>query len=983
MKYHLDFETYSEADIRKVGAFGYARHPSTQILCLAISREDREPLLWVPHIWDHLPFVDPIEQDEAWDMMMDLCEDEDAVVYAHNAPFEFAIWNNVRWAPPSQMLKKLKPEQMRCTAAMARRACIPHSLEKCASYLGLEQQKDNKGKSLIQKLSIPQKPDKTHPATWRRTPAMDPVRFKAMCEYCVQDVKVEMQIEKALHLFDSKGLPHDVFVHDLIINDRGFPVDVPALKRAEAMIDEVTGEAHEEFLQLTGFAPTQTKVLLPWLQEHGYKGVNLQAATMEEEMEDWEPDTEEGLDEVAKRALELRQTVSFAAVKKVKSMLLLADPEDSRVRGTLFYHGATTGRWASKLVQQQNLKRSTKDSEDAFAMLRSGARRDALELVHGPILQTIATCIRHFINDGEEPLDSVDYAAIEARIVCWLAGQEDALEEFRQGIDRYKIMAAKIFRTTVAHITKDQRFVGKQTVLGCIAEGQLVLTDWGEIPIEKVCGCHRVWDGEEWVQHEGVIYKGEQEVITYQGLTATPDHVVFVSDRVGLIRESHFGDASQQKASLVVSAEKGTPVRTLETYKPEEIQGAPLPPFCKSAVLGMQEYNDAGLSQHGVGQEQQMRSMRPPGQEVLHSPQVACEEDGSSKEQMHQSEESILSSLRGQGDTIQIPVCVPCCDVGSRTPRGGSIPGDRQKGQQRALRTRKLAMGYQKAAIKEHPDEQGRYGFCSAGVALLRADNHEVSPTRDEQKASLTPSKVSHQTEAQKVESNRQVVRVYDIVNAGPRHRFTVSGKLVHNCGYGMGANKFIGTCESYGQEVSAEVAELAVTTFRETHKEVVGLWYKLEGACKRAINSPGQKIKVGKHLTVFCMTTAGKRFLMIRLPSGRHLAYPEPRIESDRITFYGQVPGKAIWGRIETYSGKLVENCTQGVAADCMGVGTINATRAGHDIIMLVHDEAVRTTRGSAHTLEHFIKCLTDMPEWAAGLPLVAEGETIPWYRK
>lgn len=662
-KYHIDFETYSEADIRKVGTFGYARHPSTQILCLAISRDDREPLLWVPGVWADLPSIDPIEQREALDLLWDLCDDTEAVVYAHNAPFEYAIWNNSRWGMPP-----LKPEQMRCTAAMARRACIPHSLEKCAAYLGLTQQKDTKGKGLIQKLCVPQKPDKTHTETWRRTPTMDPVRFKALCEYCVQDVKVEMQIEKALHLFDAKGLPHEVFVHDLIINDRGFPVDVPTLRRAEAMIDEVTAEAHEEFLQLTGFAPTQTKVLLPWLQEHGYKGANLQAATMEEEMEDWQPDTEEGLDEVAKRALELRQTVSFAAVKKVKSMLLLADPEDSRIRGTLFYHGATTGRWSSKLVQQQNLKRSTKDSEDAFAMLRSGASRDALELVHGPILQTLATCIRHFINDGDEPLDSVDYAAIEARIVCWLAGQEDALEEFRQGIDRYKIMAAKIFRTTVDKITKDERFIGKGVVLGC---------------------------------------------------------------------------------------------------------------------------------------------------------------------------------------------------------------------------------------------------------------------------------------------------------------------------GFGLGVDGFIASCERAGVVIERELGELSVGTFRDTHKQVTSLWYKLEGACKRAINSPGQKIKVGNHLTVFCMTTAGMRFLMIRLPSGRHLAYPEPRIESDRITFYGQIPKKAIWGRISTYGGSLCENVTQGVAADCMGVGAINATKAGHDIIMLVHDEAVRTTRGSAHTLEHFIKCLTDMPEWADGLPLVAEGETIPYYRK
>jgi DNA polymerase len=197
-----------------------------------------------------------------------------------------------------------------------------------------------------------------------------------------------------------------------------------------------------------------------------------------------------------------------------------------------------------------------------------------------------------------------------------------------------------------------------------------------------------------------------------------------------------------------------------------------------------------------------------------------------------------------------------------------------------------------------------------------------------------------------------------------------------------MGASKFQGTCASYGEDIPIDLAQLAVDTFRKTHRQVVSLWYDLERACKNAINNPGSKHTVGK-LGVFTLATAGRRFLMIKLPSKRHIAFPEPAVEADQITFYGQIPMKQIWGRISTYGGRLVENVTQAVAADVMTMGTANAIKAGHKVVMLVHDEAVRLTRGSQHDLDHFVKCLLDMPEWASGLPLDAEGATIPFYKK
>ena len=65
----------------------------------------------------------------------------------------------------------------------------------------------------------------------------------------------------------------------------------------------------------------------------------------------------------------------------------------------------------------------------------------------------------------------------------------------------------------------------------CIAEGELVLTDHGLIPIQYVTKDDKVWDGSLWVNHDGVIYKGEREVITYDGLTATPDHPVYIDEQ--------------------------------------------------------------------------------------------------------------------------------------------------------------------------------------------------------------------------------------------------------------------------------------------------------------------------------------------------------------------------------------------------------------------------------------------------------------------
>lgn len=910
MKYSLDFETYSEADLQKVGAYRYAKDPSAEVLCLAISRNHGKPLLWVPPAYQYqLSFIDPMEQMEAQDLLVEMMSDESNLVYAHNAAFEYVLWNEVM--VKQHKFRPLNPKQMRCTQAMARRACIPQSLAKCGGYLQLGQQKNARGLTLIRKFCIPQKPDKTHGVMWRRFPQDDPALFKEFCEYCIQDVRSEQEVEKALKLFDVGGISHAAFVYDLIINDEGFPVDLDALRSASTMIDNELDRVRGEFIKLTGINPTQTGAFLIWLRERGYRGEDLRGDTMDEEIENWEPFTSD-MSEDAIKALELRRVMSYAATKKVKSMLELAGPDDNRVRGTLFYHGASTGRWSSKQVQQQNMKRSTDESEAAFKHLRQGLSADTLELIHGPILETLASGIRHFINDGDAPLDSVDYAAIEARIVCWLAGQEDALDEFNRNIDRYKTMAARIFKIRPEDVTKPQRFLGKQSVLGCIAEGQLVLTDMGLIPIEQVSCLHRVWDGVGWVHHEGVIYKGEQEVITYQGLTATRDHVVFIRDGLGFERTAHFGDAARTKATLIVSAEGRTPIRSVEADEPQNFSELRQSEVCQSQVFGLFQSDDARLPQLGTRKEFGVRPMRPQTPENMPCSPMAGEAIRSRQGEVRQPQECTVLQLRRQGDRVSVSHSEHCSNLDHGEPWAAQGHGNRPHRQQWSLRIKECSLGNTPTADEEHTTLQSPDGFCSGGLAVLRANNDEVSPPWHDTGSSPGESPTSGAGETQTLGKDSRVVRVYDILNAGPRHRFTVSNKLVHNCGYGMGASKFQATCASYGEDIPMDLAELAVQTFRKTHRQVVSLWYDLERACRKAISNPGNKYVVGK-LEVFTLATAGRRFMMIKLPSKRHLSFPDPAIEDDQITFYGQVPMKQVWGRISTYGGKLVENCLTG----------------------------------------------------------------------
>ena len=466
--FHLDYETRSRANLKKVGSYRYAEDESTEIIFAAISKDHGPTYLAVNAKFDPCGLL---SQPEAFQLLAEMSEPGN-LVYAHNAPFERPISNNRLFLDLGAMPPRA--EQWRCTMSMARRAALPQSLDKLGEALNIETKKDSRGKALINKFCIPDK--KTGEF---RSPATLWSDFVDFGNYCVTDVEAEKCVHQALELFELKGITLQTFLLTTTINDRGLPVNVSALQNAQKILDDVYEDLGLKFIELTGLEPTQREAVKGWLAANGVMMIDMTGETLEEALEqqqalqnaagtDGDPDEVAALERVI-AALQLYIDLNYAAAKKVTSMLACVC-SDGRVRGTLTDGGAGTGRWTANLIQPQNFKKATiRDTEMAYQMICDGCSRMELELLFGNALEVIASCIRHFIQwPGGQMIDA-DYAAVEARIACWLAGQDDALVDYVSGIDRYRKMAGKIYGRPMEEILNPsfEREVGKHTILGC------------------------------------------------------------------------------------------------------------------------------------------------------------------------------------------------------------------------------------------------------------------------------------------------------------------------------------------------------------------------------------------------------------------------------------------------------------------------------------------------------------------------------------
>ena len=216
------------------------------------------------------------------------------------------------------------------------------------------------------------------------------------------------------------------------------------------------------------------------------------------------------------------------------------------------------------------------------------------------------------------------------------------------------------------------------------------------------------------------------------------------------------------------------------------------------------------------------------------------------------------------------------------------------------------------------------------------------------------------------------------VVKHGENGHLRQKGKVAElACGYGgsVGAMKAMGA-DALGLS-DAELKQI-VTDWREASPHIVQLWWDVEAAAMKAVR---QKASAETHGIIFSYESG---FLFVHLPGGRRLAYVKPRIGENRfggesITYWGVGTSKR-WERLETYSGKLVENIVQGIARDLLFYSM--KTLSDCFIVGHIHDEMIiECTKDTS--LSDICEQMSVTPEWADGLLLRADGYECNFYKK
>jgi DNA polymerase len=441
MIYSIDFETRSMANLPDVGLDIYANDPSTEVLCIAFGTQPNN----VEVCSESQPHI---TKDKGLFKLIDHVRNG-GKIQAWNAMFEYAIWNCV--CVPKYGWPPLKLEQCIDTMAIAAANNVPQSLDDAGTFMDSEHKKDATGKRLIMKLSKPNAKGGFN---------NDPELMQELFDYCAQDVRTEMAIGSVLRPLTADE--QEVWTLTQRINLRGVPVDYDELHNAVLAVCRAQDALDNECKALTGCKPSERAKLLAWVNARlrciGMKLLDdLTAETVSAML------VNTNLDSLVRRALELRQEGSQTSVAKYAKMMEIQ--REGRIRNTLVYHGASTGRWASRGgLNLQNIARPT-ISEDEI--------NEAIPVVFGTgvgsMLQLSSLVRSAIVAPPTKTFVDVDFSSIENRVGVWLAGQNDKVELFRKGLDEYKVFASEsLYRVPYDEVTKEQRQISKSAVLGAM-----------------------------------------------------------------------------------------------------------------------------------------------------------------------------------------------------------------------------------------------------------------------------------------------------------------------------------------------------------------------------------------------------------------------------------------------------------------------------------------------------------------------------------
>lgn len=216
--------------------------------------------------------------------------------------------------------------------------------------------------------------------------------------------------------------------------------------------------------------------------------------------------------------------------------------------------------------------------------------------------------------------------------------------------------------------------------------------------------------------------------------------------------------------------------------------------------------------------------------------------------------------------------------------------------------------------------------------------------------------------------------------------------KIILGCGFGMGEKRFWESCREEGQFIDRSLAQLSVRAYRDDNWEIPEAWNALQQAAISAVQTPGTWVRAMLRGTPEVWFYRDDRYLRMRLPSGRLLSYLSPRLLDDETPWGAHRYRLEFWGwngtrnRMEwqnLYGGRLMENLAQATARDIMLDAMLRLDREGWGLILTIHDEILTDNKKGALALDTMLAHMSRGPQWAEGLPLLAEGWTGHRYRK
>jgi DNA polymerase I-like protein with 3'-5' exonuclease and polymerase domains len=557
------------------------------------------------------------------------------------------------------------------------------------------------------------------------------------------------------------------------------------------------------------------------------------------------------------------------------------------------------------------------------------------------------TTIRRALKAPEgQMLISCDSSQIEARTVAWVAGQEDLLVAFRDKRDVYSEFASDVYGRTITKADKVERFVGKT----CIAEGTLVLSRQGWKPIESVTTSDLLWDGEEWVCHQGLLNNGIKPTLNLCGAWLTPDHQVW-SGTQWLEAQSAVADEDTLYQVLDIGAEN---LPSQATWLAPEVES--VPSLCVVTATPPSMRLTRATSKISAA----LAALFAPRQQRLQNA-IGC----TAKQWQTISTGlaySIASLQQSLGATHQRAVHTSTTEdvVSMCAPSGDRIV----------------------------PHSSGTYKPLTDGIDLIsRWIGSMWTGTMNRAISASYRGAITRSTSAK----SQTLKRVYDISDCGSRNRFTILTEagpvIVHNCvlglGYGMGAEKFRRTLEigQGGINVIIDINEATriVKLYRQKNWKIVQFWQKCGNALKDMLyggsNELHPRIRYDKYGII--------------MPNGFRIQYPALRETAggfmyiadartyqkalkDRV-LTGAPPDDISWTRI--YGGKVTENLVQGLAAIVIRE-QMAAAGIHFKVCFQVHDEIIiAVDKDVAQAAQVKLEALMSVaPKWAPDLPVACE---------